>query len=128
VKALLDTHTFLWWNLDAPQLSDTARAFIGDGRNEVFLSAASAWEVAIKYAGGRLELPETPDVYVAHRMSRHRFSPLPIHLSHALQVYKLPDIHQDPFDRLLVAQSQVENLPLLTMDQEMARYGVAIIW
>lgn len=128
MKALLDTHTFLWWNLDAPQLSSTAREIIGDGRNEIFLSAASAWEIAIKYARGRLELPETPEVYVPNRMTRHNFSPLPIHLSHALQVYKLPDIHQDPFDRLLVAQSQLEDLTLLTTDQEVARYGVDIIW
>lgn len=128
MKALLDTHTFLWWNLDAPQLSDRAREFIGDGRNEIFFSAASAWEIAIKFSRGRLELPEPPDSYVASRLSQHRFTPLPIQLSHALQVYKLPDIHQDPFDRLLVAQSQLEGFPLLSTDAEIARYGVAIIW
>ena len=128
MKALLDTHTFLWWNLDAPQLSETARDFISDGRNEIFLSAASAWELAIKYSKGRLELPETPEHYVAHRLTRHRFSTLPIQLSHALQVYSLPEIHKDPFDRLLVAQSQLESLPLLTADAEIARYDVNIIW
>lgn len=128
MKALLDTHTFLWWNLDDPQLSNTARAFIGDGRNQIFLSAASAWEIAIKYGKGRLELPEPPDQYVANRLNQHRFSALPIQLSHALQVYGLPDIHRDPFDRLLVIQSQLEELPLLTADPEIASYDVKVIW
>ncbi len=128
MKALLDTHTFLWWNLDDPQLSDTAREFISDGRNEIFLSAASVWEIAIKYGQGRLELPDKPEQYIAQRLARHRFSSLPIQLSHAAQVYRLPDIHKDPFDRLLVVQSQLEELPLLTADSQIARYDVNIIW
>ncbi len=128
MKALLDTHTFLWWNLNDPQLSETAREFISDGRNEIFLSAASVWEIAIKYGNGRLELPEKPEQYVAQRLTRHRFSSLPIQLSHAAQVYRLPDIHKDPFDRLLVVQSQLEELPLLTADLQIARYDVNIIW
>lgn len=128
MRALLDTHTFLWWNLDAPQLSERARQFISDGRNQIFLSAASGWEIAIKYARGRLELPEPPDVYVGQRLTRHRFTPLPIQMSHVLHVYKLPDIHQDPFDRLLVAQSQMDELPLLTVDGDITNYEVAVIW
>lgn len=128
MKALLDTHTFLWWNIDDPQLSPTAREFIGDGRNEIFLSAASAWEIAIKYSKGRLELPDKPEQYVALRLTRHRFSSLPIQLSHAAQVYRLPDIHTDPFDRLLIVQSQLEEMPLITGDLQIARYDVSIIW
>jgi PIN domain nuclease of toxin-antitoxin system len=128
MRALLDTHTFLWWNLDDPQISSVAREFISDGTNEVFLSAASAWEIAIKCARGRLVLPETPDKYVASRVSLHHFLPLPVQLSHALHVFNLPDIHQDPFDRLLVAQSQLERLPILTSDPEIIRYEVDIIW
>ena len=128
MKALLDTHTFLWWNLDDPQLSGAAREFIGDGRNEIFVSAASAWEIAIKAAKGRLSLPEPPGQYVAERMRRHRFSALPIELSHALHVYGLPTTHADPFDRLLVAQSLLEDLPILTADGDIARYEVKIIW
>ena len=128
MRALLDTHTFLWWNLGAPQLSEKARAFIADGRNEIYFSAASGWEIALKYARGRLELPEPPDVYVGQRLTLHRFLPLPVQMSHALQVYQLPDIHRDPFDRLLVAQSQMEDLPLLTGDGDLAQYDVAIIW
>jgi PIN domain nuclease of toxin-antitoxin system len=128
LKAILDTHAFLWWNLDDPRLSERARAFISDGGNEIYLSAASAWEIAIKVAKGRLTLPEAPDQYVANRMGRHRFTALPIELSHALHVYGLPQIHSDPFDRLLVAQSQMEQLPILTVDDNIARYEVEIVW
>jgi len=128
MKALLDTHTFLWWNLNAPQLSRTAREFIADGDNEIFLSAASAWEIAIKYAKGRLELPEPPDRYVPNRLELHHFLPLPIQLTHALQVHHLPAIHNDPFDRLLIVQSQLESMPLLTTDSEIVQYGIEIIW
>ena len=128
MRALLDTHTFLWWNLDAPQLSVEVREFIAKGSNEIFLSAATAWEIAIKATKGRLTLPEPPDQYVANRMRPHRFSALPIELSHALEVYRLPTIHQDPFDRLLIAQSQLEDMPLLTADSEIRRYRVEVIW
>ncbi len=128
MKALLDTHTFLWWNTNDPQLSDTVREFIGNGSNEIFLSAASAWEIAIKYGKGRLVLPEKPELYVANRLAQHRFLSLPIQLSHAVQVYRLPQIHKDPFDRLLVVQSQLEEIPLLTADLQIAHYHVNIIW
>ena len=120
MRALLDTHTFLWWNLDDLHLSIRAREVIADGKNEIFLSAASAWEIAIKAYKGKLTLPESPEHYVSKRMACHHFLPLPIQLSHALQVYKLPDIHQDPFDRLLIAQSQMERIPLLSGDEEVA--------
>jgi len=128
LKAILDTHTFLWWNLDDPRLSRLARDFIADGENQIYLSAASAWEIAIKCARGRLVLPEDPDRYVTGRMSHYHFLPLPIHFSHALRVYALPAIHQDPFDRLLGAQAQVEGMPLLSGDEEICRYEVEFIW
>ena len=128
MRAILDTHTFLWWNMDDPHLSKAAREFIGDGKNEVFLSAASAWEIAIKCARGRLTLPEDPGGYVADRMVTHHFLSLPVQISHALQVFNLPDIHQDPFDRLLVAQSQLEDIPILTANTVIPQYGVRVIW
>jgi PIN domain nuclease of toxin-antitoxin system len=128
MKALLDTHVFLWWNLNDERLSRTARDVIGDGRNEIFVSAASAWEIAIKAARGRLHLPDYPDRYVAERMLLHHFQPLPVSLNHALQVYHLPEHHPDPFDRLLIAQSQLERLPLLSGDPQISRYEVEIIW
>ena len=114
--------------MDDPQLSKAAREFIRDGKNEVFLSAASAWEIAINCARGRLILPEVPGQYVADRMMRHHLLPLPVQISHALQVFNLPAIHQDPFDRLLVAQSQLEDLPILTADNLIPQYGVSVIW
>jgi len=128
MKVLMDTHTFLWWNLDDPQLSPTARAVISDSRNELFLSAASAWEIAIKAARGRLPLPEEPDAYIASRLTLHHIQALPVHISHAAQVFHLPDLHRDPFDRLLVAQAQLEQMPILTSDADIRRYDIETIW
>jgi PIN domain nuclease of toxin-antitoxin system len=128
MKAILDTHTFLWWNTDDPQLSDTAKEIIADGRNELYFSAASAWEIAVKAGRNRLILPEPPERYVANRIRLHRFLPLPIHLSHALYVFNLPDHHRDPFDRLLVAQGKLEEMPILTADLNIAQYDVKTIW
>jgi len=128
MKYLLDTHTFLWWNLDDPQLSALAKEIIADGNNEIFLSAASAWEIAIKAARGRLALPEDPARYVSSRMSLHNFRALPVHIHHATQVYALPMHHTDSFDRLLVAQSQIESMPLLTADVDIRKYDVEVVW
>ena len=128
MKAILDTQVFLWWNMDDPRLSQTARDLIADGRNELYLSAASAWEIAIKAARGSLILPEPPEHYVPSRMRLHRLLALPIQFRHALHVYGLPPFHRDPFDRLLIAQSRLEDLPLLTIDPDIGRYDVRVIW
>ena len=128
MRALLDTHTFLWWNIDAPRLSQRAREFIADGKNEIYFSAASAWEIAIKAGRGSLILPESPGSYVAKRLSLHKMLALPVQVSHALHVFDLPEVHKDPFDRLIVAQSEMEGLPIITGDVEIARYPVEVIW
>jgi PIN domain nuclease of toxin-antitoxin system len=128
MKYLLDTHTFLWWNLDDPQLSDKARKIIANGENEIFISAASAWEIAIKTAKGRLTLPEEPAQYLANRMSEYHFQALPIQISHAVRVYELPDHHADPFDRLLIAQCQLEDMPLISRDKDIQTYDLEVIW
>ncbi len=128
MKALLDTHTFLWWNMNDPQLSVVARQFIADPQNEIVLSSVSAWEIAIKASNGRLALPEIPEDYVMNRIILHGFTAMPIHIKHAVQVFHLPHHHKDPFDRLLVVQSVIENIPLITGDTEIAKYGVTIIW
>lgn len=128
MKYLLDTHTFLWWNMEDSQLSALAREILTDGGNEIFLSAASAWEIAIKAARGRLILPEDPTRYVSSRLSLHGFQALPIQIHHAVQVYKLPMHHADPFDRLLIAQSQSESIPLLSIDEEIRKYDVEVVW
>ena len=128
MRLLLDTHTFLWWNTEDPQLSVRARELIADGQNEIFLSAASAWEISIKAAKGKLVLPEVPAVYILSRMGLYRFQPLPVLISHAVRVHDLPSLHDDPFDRLLIAQSQVESLSLITADTLIKQYEVEIIW
>ncbi len=111
MKALLDTQVFLWWISDDPRLSSRASAIIKDGNNKLFLSAASGWEIAIKVRLGRLTLPEPLETFVPEQMALNAIEGLPIQMSHALHVYTLPDHHRDPFDRLLVAQAQLENLP-----------------
>ena len=128
MKILMDTHTFLWWNTDDPRLSARAKEIIADGRNEVYLSAASVWEIVIKTAKGKLILPEAPTQYIASRMSLHRFRPLAVQMSHAVQVYELLSYHNDPFDRMLIAQSQVESMPLVTGDEDIRHYDLETIW
>jgi PIN domain nuclease of toxin-antitoxin system len=128
LRALLDTHTFLWWITDDPRLSPRVRKIIGDGENELFLSAASGWEMAIKAKLGRLQLPDNLERFVSEQRSLNAIESLPIQMSHALHVHTLPDYHRDPFDRLLVAQSRLEGLPILTADPQIARYPVKTIW
>lgn len=128
MKVLIDTHTFLWWNMDDPELSLRAKEVIADGQNEVFLSAASVWEIVIKTARGRLVLPEPPAQYISSRMGLYRFRPLPVQISHAAQVYELPPYHDDPFDRMLIAQSQLESMPLVTKYEDILHYDLETIW
>jgi PIN domain nuclease of toxin-antitoxin system len=128
MKVLMDTHTFLWWNTEDPLLSVHAKEIIADGQNEVFLSAASVWEIIIKTAKGRLILPESPAQYISRRISLYRFRPLPVQISHAVHVYELPPYHNDPFDRMLIAQSRLESLPLVTKDEDILRYDLETIW
>ena len=128
MKALLDTHAFLWWNMEDPQLSSHAKEIISNGENEIYLSTASVWEISIKAAKGKLILPEPPAQYIATRMGLYRFQPLLIQVSHAAQVYELPRHHDDPFDRMLIAQSQIEGIPLLSADTEIRKYDVEVIW
>lgn len=128
MKALLDTHTFLWWIADDPQLSLAARQVIGDGATALFLSVASGWEISIKSRLGKLRLPADLQGFVAEQMRINAIQVLPVAMIHALHVHSLPDHHRDPFDRLLVAQSQIERMPILTRDAQIARYDVSVIW
>jgi PIN domain nuclease of toxin-antitoxin system len=128
VRALLDTHTLLWWRLNDKRLSRTALEIIADGNNELFFSAASVWEIVIKHAKGKLDLPDPPDRLIPIIMRQDGIEPLSIELRHTLQVSGLPRLHDDPFDRLLVAQSQLEHLPILTSDRHIARYDAEVIW
>ena len=109
-----------------PKLSQTARELIGDGRNTVYWSAASSWEVSIKYALGRLPLPEAPEIFLPSEIAQNRVEPLPIIDVHAFRAGQLPRHHLDPFDRMLVAQAQLESLVLLTNDRQLILYDVEV--
>ena len=128
MKLLLDTHTFLWWITDDPQLSKKARELISDGHNILYWSAASSWEVSIKYALGRMPLPEAPEQFLPAEIEKNRLESLPIIDAHAFQAGQLPHHHRDPFDRMLVAQAQVESLALLSNDRQLNHYDVDIRW
>ncbi len=125
---LLDTHTFLWWVTDNPRLSSQARDIIGDGRNILHWSAASSWEVSIKYALGRLPLPDSPEQFLPGELLKNRIESIPINDAHAFQAGRLPNYHRDPFDRMLVAQAQVESLTLLSNDKQLSLYAVDVRW
>lgn len=109
------------------RMSQPARALLRDPENQIFLSAASSWEIAIKYALGKLPLPLPPVEYVLSRMETSGTSPLPIQHSHALHAGSLPRHHADPFDRLLIAQAQLEQLRILTADRQFEAYEVDLL-
>jgi len=110
------------------RLAPRALALVEDSANQLFLSAASAWEISIKYALGKLPLPVPPAEYVPSRMARSATQSLAIGTEHALHVATLPPHHRDPFDRMLVAQAQMERLPILTADRQLEAYDVEIVW
>ena len=124
MRLLVDTHVFLWWRGDDPRLGKAERQAIRDGQNDVFLSAASIWEIAIKHFLGRLEIPE-PASAAAVRLG---FEQLAISFAHAEATALLPRLHRDPFDRMLVAQARAEGLTLVTSDPLIRAYpGVAFL-
>ena len=128
MRVLLDTQAFLWWISGADRLTARARAVIADRDTEVLVSVASAWEIAIKSATGRLELEGPAETYVPERIRDHGFAVLSVELDHALRAGSLPRHHGDPFDRLLVAQGQVEDVPIITADPLLNLYDVETIW
>ncbi len=128
MKILLDTHTFLWWVADDPQISANAKDIISDPNNEIYFSVVSAWEIIIKVGTGKLSLSEPPEIYIPSRVASNQFEILPVQISHILKINSLPNFHKDPFDRLLIAQSLVEDLSLITVDGAIAQYPVKTIW
>jgi PIN domain nuclease of toxin-antitoxin system len=121
---LLDTHAFLWWDSNSSELGQKASAAIADPDNRVFVSAASAWEIAIKRQLGRLDYTGSP----AQAIEANGFTALPITAQQAELVEALAPIHQDPFDRILIAQSLDRKLVLVTADRQIHNYPVALLW
>jgi len=128
MKLLLDTCTFLWIIAGDATLPPHVVALFRDSDNEVYLSAASAWEIAIKHALGRLALPSPPERFVPTERERHLITPLPIDEASALHLTRLPAIHRDPFDRMLVSQAIVHGLAILTPDPILTQYPARTIW
>jgi PIN domain nuclease of toxin-antitoxin system len=127
VRLLLDTHCWVWWVCEPEKLADSALGIIRDSGNEVCFSAASSWEIAIKCSLGRLKFPEPAERFIPQRLARDGFTALPVEHAHALHVASLPRHHRDPFDRLLIAQAQVEGLPILTADPQFQAYDVEVL-
>lgn len=123
MNLLLDTHVLLWWLSDDPQLRPEIREAVRDPGNVVLVSAASAWEVSVKQALGKLDAPDD----LEDAIETAYLQPLPITLGHALRAGALPKHHDDPFDRMLVAQAQLERLLLTTADRRLAAYDVAVL-
>jgi PIN domain nuclease of toxin-antitoxin system len=120
---LLDTHVLLWWLADDPALSTKARHVISDEKNIIFVSAASAWEITIKKALGKLEAPDA----LEEALQENNFKELPITLQHVLAIQGLPHHHGDPFARILIAQAKCESLTLITADEKLVGYEVALL-
>jgi PIN domain nuclease of toxin-antitoxin system len=127
VRLLIDTHVWLWLQTTPDRVDDVTLRVLADESNDLYLSAASGWEIAIKYRLSKLRLPQPPDVYVPDRMRRSGTTPLSVEHAHALRVAHLPDHHRDPFDRLLIAQSQLLDVAIVTADDQFAAYDVELI-
>ncbi|HSW28259.1 MAG TPA: type II toxin-antitoxin system VapC family toxin [Longimicrobiales bacterium] len=125
---LVDTSAFLWWVTGNPRLSAHARDALTDPGNPVFLSAVSAWEIAVKHALGKLPLPDGPETLIPRLRERHRVEELALSEAAALQLPKLPTLHRDPFDRMLVCQAIAHGMTLVTSDPLLRRYPVRTLW
>lgn len=128
MKLLIDTQCWLWWFAEPDRLKEETIAQIVDETNELWFSVASVWEMGIKVGLGKLPLPETIDRYIANRMKELGARSLEIRADHALQAAGLPLHHRDPFDRMLIAQAQVEGMVIVSADRMFARYDVEILW
>ena len=127
-KILLDTCTFLWIIRDSPDLTPLARNLFIDPDNTIFLSAVSAWEISVKHGLGKLPLAAPPHIYVPAERLRHRILSLPLEEDAASTVSRLPALHNDPFDRMLVCQAIAHGLTLLTPDPLIHQYPVNVKW
>jgi PIN domain nuclease of toxin-antitoxin system len=127
MKAILDTHAFLWALAGDARMSRRARDVFA-GSTDLFLSMASIWEILIKVQSGKLNLPQPAGPYVLSRLAENRIKTLPISIDHLLAIERLPRHHRDPFDRMLIAQSMEEDWPIITADPKFKQYPVQVIW
>jgi PIN domain nuclease of toxin-antitoxin system len=127
LRVLLDTHTWLWLLSEPQRIERSTLDILESPGNDLYLSAASTWEVAIKYANKRLALPGDPSRMVPEWMANTDARPLPVEISHTLVVAALPLHHRDPFDRMLIAQSRIEEMPIVTRDPAFDAYEVEVI-
>ena len=128
MRLLLDTNIFLRMMTDETLLSPTAKAAIADRNNEVWVGAVCAWKIAIKMALGKIHLSDPIELFMNDGMRKAKAMELPIRVAHAIRVASLPMHHHDPFDRLILAQAQVESLTIVTSDRQFAAYGISVVW
>jgi PIN domain nuclease of toxin-antitoxin system len=127
-RALLDTHAFIWFISGDERLSRPVRALLGDRENEIVISVASLWEIAIKHSLGKLTLERPFAEFIPEQLARQQIEVLPISLAHLGEVDRLPFHHRDPFDRLIAAQALSEGIPVISVDAALDPYGVNRIW
>jgi|APLak6261658528_1056013.scaffolds.fasta_scaffold95908_1 PIN domain nuclease of toxin-antitoxin system len=128
MRILLDTCAFLWLVTDDPQASELAKEIFLKEDNELLLSAVTGFEIAVKYSLGKLRLAEPPKEFITNRINANALTELPVSMTHALILQNLPLHHKDPFDRLLVAQAMVNQIPLLSADQQLSAYDINRLW
>jgi len=128
MKILLDTCTFLWIITDSPELSKHARDLFRDPANELFLSPVSCWEIAVKHALGRLPLPEPPERFIPSQRKLHGVETLPLEEKATLHLTRLPQLHKDPFDRMLICQVMIHAMVIMTPDELILQYPIRSIW
>ena len=128
MRILLDTHAWLWWITDDQKLSRSARELLTSGRNELFLSVAGLWEVVAKAQIGKLPFPKPSAPYLQQQLAKSGVRVLPILLDHVFRLEDLPLHHRDPFDRILIAQSLEEGMPILTADPLLKAYSATLLW
>jgi len=127
MRILLDTHIFLWFINGSTQLSTDVRDAIRDPDNEVYLSSVSVWEAIVKYQLGKLPLPEPPETYLPKQRDLHQIASLALDESSVVQLAKLPPLHRDPFDRMLICQALQNSLTIATVDAAVRAYSVSVL-
>jgi len=128
MRYLLDTHAFLWFATGDENLSAVAKEIIENSKNNIYLSSASVWELSIKIIIGKLKLKKDLNKFIAENIAIYGYIPMPVTIPHALAIAKLPEIHKDPFDRILIAQATVEKMKLISSDGYITRYSVKTVW